>query len=52
MSSTISKSKEMDNVSTNIAEMEVKTPFDWKRVFFLLLGVALFLYHLLCPALA
>ena len=42
MSSTISKSKEMDNVSTHAVESEAKVPFDWKRVFFLLLGVVLF----------
>ncbi len=49
MSSTISKSKEMDNVTTHAAESEVKAPFDWKRVFFLLLGVVLFVVIYYAP---
>jgi solute carrier family 13 (sodium-dependent dicarboxylate transporter), member 2/3/5 len=33
----------MDNMSSTFAEAtEVKAPFDWKRVFFLIMGVALF----------
>ena len=31
---------------------ETKAPFDWKRVVFLLGGLALFAYHLLQPGLA
>ena len=49
MSSTISKSKEMENVSTQAVESEAKAPFDWKRVFFLLLGVVLFVVIYYAP---
>jgi len=41
----------MDNMSSTYAEAaEVKAPFDWKRVFFLFLGVALFCIIYYAPA--
>ena len=41
----------MDNMSSTYVEAaEVKTPFDWKRVFFLFLGVALFCIIYYAPA--
>jgi solute carrier family 13 (sodium-dependent dicarboxylate transporter), member 2/3/5 len=41
----------MDNMSaTYIEPAEVKTPFDWKRMFFLVLGVALFFIIYYSPA--
>jgi len=36
--------------STYVEEAEVKTPFDWKRAFFLVLGVALFCIIYYAPA--
>jgi solute carrier family 13 (sodium-dependent dicarboxylate transporter), member 2/3/5 len=41
----------MDTMSSTYVEAaEVKAPFDWKRAFFLALGVALFLIIYYCPA--
>ncbi|MCK9297293.1 MAG: SLC13 family permease [Desulfobulbaceae bacterium] len=36
--------------STHVEPAAVKVPFDWKRVFFLVLGVALFCIIYYCPA--
>jgi sodium-dependent dicarboxylate transporter 2/3/5 len=35
--------------STHVAPAAVNTPFDWKRVFFIVLGVALFFIIYYCP---
>ena len=41
----------MDTMSSTYTEVaEVKTPFDWKRLFFLVLGVALFFIIYYAPA--
>jgi solute carrier family 13 (sodium-dependent dicarboxylate transporter), member 2/3/5 len=41
----------MDTMSSTYAEAaEVKIPFDWKRAFFLVLGVVLFFIIYYCPA--
>ena len=41
----------MENMSSTYTEVaEVKAPFDWKRAFFLVLGVALFFIIYYCPA--
>ncbi len=36
--------------STYVEAVETKAPFDWKRVFFLVLGIALFFIIYYCPA--